>query len=282
MACNGKAPCPCEDCGGFTVDDRGFVSTRSGAPMGSRFTRSKRIGGSGSLGSGGPGGSRAATQRTEVAFGSRPAVPERLLDEQGRSLTAREELPPLAEPLAPPMDFVYGPDPRAQFGAGYDPLLTASPVPEAMVRRGQYVPPPPAPQETCLMNAFDPAWGTPPGAISGVPVAFDSALGAYRFDVAHAQAGGNLDQDLVASRTFKELWRRWEQGMMLQPYKVEGSAAWRYRWIPRVRNVVCGPQAYASYSPPTATYATAARAPLPTLPTKAGLFGAADPATRFL
>jgi hypothetical protein len=109
-----------------------------------------------------------------------------------------------------------------------------------LLRSGQYVAPPPAPQEVCYINAFDPAWGAPPDKVRGVPLRFNPDLGAYEFDAGYAQRNANLDGYPIAAESFRVLFDQWNGGSMLQPYKVAGSSTWRYRWIPRARVVHCG------------------------------------------
>jgi hypothetical protein len=92
----------------------------------------------------------------------------------------------------------------------------------------------------CVVNGFDPAWGAPPSKVMGVPLRFRSDLGAYEFDASVAQSSGTLNTSSVERGMFRKLLERWNQGLMMQPYKKVGDPTWQYRWIPRARNVSCG------------------------------------------
>jgi hypothetical protein len=122
----------------------------------------------------------------------------------------------------------------------------------------QHVPPLPAPQETCIVNRFQPKWGTPPGWYNGIALDFDPKLGAYTFDstrsdyaerlaayreqsIAHSLGAGPPPDPSLRSMSywFSVLAGQYQSGYMLQPYKTSGDKRWRTRWIPQRRRVSC-------------------------------------------
>ncbi len=188
------------------------------------------------------GESNAREQRErELPFGAQPAVPERPV-----TAPRRIEVPSQLERFG-------GGDPNAPrlvetpfgrhwvVGADRVVLSGARGMPSAgSAVRGRMIPALPATQEVCVMGGFDPSWGTPPGAVQGLPVHFDPSIGAYRFDSAYSHSRKNVDADLVAARFYEQQRRRWkEAGLALQPFKRPGTSRWAYRWIPNVKTAQC-------------------------------------------
>ena len=164
---------------------------------------------------------------------------------------------PAVAPL-PAVDFqrvgrpaVPGPQPYGMTGsgAGAESLLgpgsSASGEGDVLRRiqpQRQYVPPPPAPQDFCIVNGFDPRWGTPPGSWRGVVLRFDPALGAYRFDPDSSVVRKNFArvESPELRAWFEEVGQRYRTGYMLQPYRPDdGAGQWAFRWIPRRQEVIC-------------------------------------------
>jgi hypothetical protein len=112
-------------------------------------------------------------------------------------------------------------------------------LPQNPSARGQFLPAPPASQNVCVVNGFDPAWGVPPSSVWGLPLPFDQSIGAYRFDPEYAAS--KVDAATLRSLADKQekVAQQWHTGLMLQPYM--RSDAWDFRWIPRLRTMVCPP-----------------------------------------
>ena len=96
------------------------------------------------------------------------------------------------------------------------------------------IPPPPAPQEVCIVNGYDPAWGAPPSKFRGIPMEFDAALGAYRFDEAYAIRNAGPYYDPGYTRTdFDAVKQTYATGYMVQPYRRSDVPGWSFRSIVR-------------------------------------------------
>jgi len=193
-------------------------------------------GGSGAGDEGGPG---------EAPIGTRPSVPARV----GVSFQRVGKVPPVsvepygmmplgaegeAAPTSGDLSY-YQLAGSGDLGGSTGPLQYIQPI-------QQFVPPPPASQNFCLINGFDPSWGQPPKTYEGVVVQFDPALGAYRFSP-HSPGlfevfAKTKDERLM--RWLDNMTERYLQGYMLQPYKPQdGTGRWNVRWIPRRQEVVC-------------------------------------------
>jgi hypothetical protein len=206
-----------------------------------------------------------------LPIGARPSVPPR----PDPNLAGIDD--PVYKPLVPPPP-PYGMQPlgldQTQFlgrgvtlkpvppvasGGFYAPSSSGAVVaPLPGSAQTQYVPPLPAPQETCLVNGFDPAWGEPPAAFNGLPLDFDAQMGAYTFDpnrreyvdaleryrtqqLEHTLHGGPPADPYLAqlAHWHSHLASQYRTGYMLQPYKSGNEPGWRTRWIPQRRAVSC-------------------------------------------
>lgn len=105
---------------------------------------------------------------------------------------------------------------------------------------------PAVPGEVCLANEFDPAWGEPPGTYAGIPLRFDSEVGAYAWDLQYTLKRIPMPNRGTGPVPGQAYWMEripalYQQGYMLQPYRGSGSRAWQFRWIVKGKKVVCTP-----------------------------------------
>ena len=106
--------------------------------------------------------------------------------------------------------------------------------------RGVQIPALPASQDVCTLGRFQPEWGMPPPLVGGLPLPFDAVTGAYRFDPEYISSRIDVQRDPAAAKAFAFHGRRWaEEHLMLQPFKLPGSDAWRFRWVPRIQGSAC-------------------------------------------
>ena len=210
------------------------------SPLGTRLTK-------GAVGRSGAWAGRIATDGADTgpspigALPSVPALPGVDLERIARAAIPGAEPYGLA-PLALTEAQVYG-EGALPFS---EPGVVVAPGTEGGLRRvepyRQYVPPPPAPQDVCLVNGFDPRWGTPPGEWRGVVMRFEPTLGAYGFDAASIPVREAFLRtgDTRLRDWYEEVASRYRTGFMLQPYPTDdGSGQWAFRWIPRRQEVVC-------------------------------------------
>src|SRR5260370_1181443 len=82
---------------------------------------------------------------------------------------------------------------------------------------------PPTPSSNwsyCLVNGFDPRWGTPPDNYWGLPLQFDTTNGVYIYDHAYAlkngRVAGRIDVLTYTNATEGEVNLGYLAGMRLQ------------------------------------------------------------------
>jgi hypothetical protein len=250
----------------YHIDPQGRVVSKP--PMGAQLTSSGATqSGQGSLGSGGLGTvSTPQSESGEIAYGARPAPPGA---PPIRGVRFTDPGMPWNNPLRDPteaakdraaqmMGFLQANAAMgAQWTGSWRPGMMDSYVfhdasqvglPLHPAARGQYLPAPPAPQDVCVVNGFDPAWGRPPERVWGLRMRFDESVAAYVYDYEYSTAGVNLDYDRLARQTLAEVKRAWDDGRMLQPYRRDDDT-WQYRWIPRMRTLTCAPNPNALPAP---------------------------------
>ena len=105
-----------------------------------------------------------------------------------------------------------------------------------------YAPPPPEPQRVCLINGYDPRWGTPPGTYKNIALPFDASSGVYEFDRAYADRNSptaGAGRPLYSDFDFSQLANFYGSGwQVLQPFKRSMASPWEYRWVFRAANPV--------------------------------------------
>ena len=198
-----------------------------------------------SKGAGGSGiGVGESVEEGPLPIGTRPSVPARIgvnferlgkaarpgLEPYGMMPLEAEEDAPIGSHTSP----FYEPGGAGDLGGASGPLRLVQPL-------QQFVPPPPASQDYCIVNGFDPMWGQPPTTYKGVVVRFDPTHGAYEFNPRGKmrEAFMNTGDDRLL-RWFHEMEERFHSGYMLQPYMPEdGKGKWDFRWIPRRQEVIC-------------------------------------------
>jgi len=101
--------------------------------------------------------------------------------------------------------------------------------------RTRQVAPPPAPQQVCLVNGYDPRWGPPPPSYLGVPLQFDVLSGSYVFDQAWAIKNSpriSHGQQAWSRADYNRIKTSYERsGLTLQPFRRSISSPWEFRWV---------------------------------------------------
>ncbi len=228
--------------------DRSRETTATALPVGSSKTPLTPSGEGGPFGVAGSGHAVGPRSRPfETPIGTRPSASKKA----SINLTQIER--PQPPPLMPygrlPVELL----PEVVFGLaapGVDTRYQSFRAPIASTdgqqALRQFIPPPPAPQQPCIVNGFDPKWGEPPDEYMGVPLSFDPEVGAYQYDVAETMRGLNLGWSSSAgpvAGAAVSLGQQYATGRMLQPYKLPGRESpgdpWYFRWIAQRREVSC-------------------------------------------
>ncbi len=97
---------------------------------------------------------------------------------------------------------------------------------------------PPQPVKTCIVNDFDPRWGTPPAAYMSIPLQFDASTGYYVFDEAYAlrNAPKRDGQPPWSALDRDQMRSAYGRDFALQPFRRSLASPWEFRWVPRRAN----------------------------------------------
>jgi hypothetical protein len=137
--------------------------------------------------------------------------------------------PPPVEPPAPPSPPISAPQYVSIIAGGRGRMVPLIP--------GSAPPLKPTPTPTCIVNGFDPRWGTPPADWKSVALQFDATTGAYRFDLRWALLHSPQDafgHPLYSAFDFQKVKDNYGWQLWLQPYRTNVSSPWEFRWIPAV------------------------------------------------